>query len=149
MTVDEMSTKILVVDDEPDVLLLCKVNLEFEGYEVAVAPDGATALEMIADDPPDLLLLDVMMPGLDGWQVLQRLRDDVEGPQFPVIMLTAKVQEQDQIKGLSGGAVDYVTKPFNPVGLAKTIQEALEAAASGDLEIRRERMLDKIKLIQG
>ena len=117
-----MPFNILVVDDEPDVTLLCRVNLEFEGYDVQEAHDGSEALQMMAQDPPDLVLLDVM--------------------------LTAKAQDRDQIRGLSGGAIDYVTKPFNPVALLRTVKDALEVRTPAELQRKRRQMLDKLELMQ-
>ena len=143
-----MAETILVVDDEPDVLLLCKVNLEFEGYNVIEAHDGEEALRKIASENPDLVLLDVMMPGMDGWQVLTAVKSDPARADTPVVMLTAKVQERDQMRGLSDGAADYVTKPFNPIALARTVREALAASASGELERRRQQMLERLRLVQ-
>lgn len=137
--------KVLVVDDEPDVLLLCRVNLEFEGYTVIDAQDGEQALEKVRLEKPDIILLDVMMPGMDGWEVLASLKEDPTTSEIPVVMLTAKVRELDQIHGLTQGAIDYVNKPFNPIALSRTIREALQARNS---EERRQRMLDKLRLIK-
>lgn len=143
-----MAHKILVVDDEPDVLLLCRVNLEFEGYEVLEARDGEEALGQIATHQPDLVLLDVMMPGMDGWQVLDTVKQDPHTSQIPVVMLTAKAQERDQIKGLSHGASDYITKPFNPIALSRTVKDALDPKNPGDSERKRHQMLQKLRLIE-
>src|SRR5699024_1851965 len=98
--------KVLTVDDEPDVLLLCRVNLEFEGYEVVEASDGEEAMHKLREERPDVVLLDVMMPKMDGWQVLRAIKADEEVAATPVVMLTAKVQDQDQIRGWSEGAAD-------------------------------------------
>lgn len=144
-----MGHKILVVDDEPDVLLLCRVNLEFEGYDVIEANDGAEALEILADrEDIDLVLLDVMMPGVDGWQVLDQIRSNSSLQDVPVVMLTAKVQQNDQIKGLAEGAVAYVTKPFNPIALSKTLKEALDATSAEELDKRRSQMLGKMRFLK-
>lgn len=143
-----MTKKILVVDDEPDVLLLCRVNLEFEGYEVAEAQDGESALEAVASEQPDLILLDVMMPGMDGWQVLAALKADPVSASLPVVMLTAKVQERDQIRGWTGGVSDYVTKPFNPIALSQAIKRALAPGGGEESERRRRQMLEKLRLVQ-
>lgn len=139
--------KVLVVDDEPDVLLLCRVNLEFEGYEVTEASDGESALAMVREDRPDVILLDVMMPKMDGWQVLAALKGDPELKDIPVVMLTAKVQDQDQIRGWSEGVADYVTKPFSPLALSQVLQDVL--ATDPEEEERRRRMiLEKLQLLQ-
>jgi two-component system alkaline phosphatase synthesis response regulator PhoP len=140
--------KILVVDDEPDVILLCRVNLGFDGYEVLEAADGASALEIATRERPDLILLDVMMPGMDGWQVLSRLRRIPETADIPVVMLTAKVQERDQVRGWTEGAIDYVTKPFSPVALMRTVRNTLDLRSPEDRERHRRRMIDKLKLVQ-
>ena len=143
-----MAYKILVVDDEPDVLLLCRVNLEFEGYDVIEAHDGEEALQEISLHEPDLVLLDVMMPGMDGWQVLKTIKSDPVTSDLPVVMLTAKVQERDQIRGLTEGATDYITKPFNPIALSRTVKDALEPRNTGEPERRRQQMIEKLRLIQ-
>ncbi len=139
-------SKVLVVDDEPDVLLLCRVNLEFEGYEVVEATDGEEAMEMVRAESPDVVLLDVMMPKMDGWQVLSAIKADDELHDIPVVMLTAKVQDQDQIRGWSQGAADYITKPFSPLALSQVLQDVL--ATDPEEEERRRRMiLEKLQLL--
>lgn len=142
-------TKVLVVDDENDVLMLCRVNLEYEGYEVIEAHSGREALERVSQEGPDLILLDVMMAGMDGWQVLKELKGDPETKDIPVVMLTAKVTERDQITGLSGGATDYITKPFNPVALSKSVREALDPEGAERLEERREQTIEKLRWMEG
>jgi CheY-like chemotaxis protein len=139
--------RVLVVDDEPDVLLLCRVNLEFEGYEVVEASDGEQAMERLREQPFDVMLLDVMMPKMDGWQVLEAVKADDELKDLPVVMLTAKVQDQDQIRGWSQGAADYITKPFSPLALSQVLQDVL--ATDPEEEERRRRMiLEKLQLLQ-
>jgi CheY-like chemotaxis protein len=139
--------RVLVVDDEPDVLLLCRVNLEFEGYEVVEATDGEAALAAAREHRPDAVLLDVMMPKLDGWQVLEALKSDPELRHIPVVVLTAKVQDEDQIRGWSQGAADYITKPFSPLALSQVLQDVL--ATDPEEEERRRRMiLEKLQLLQ-
>jgi CheY-like chemotaxis protein len=139
-------SKVLVVDDEPDVLLLCRVNLEFEGYEVTEAADGEAAMERIREDRPDVVLLDVMMPKMDGWEVLAALKGDPELKDIPVVMLTAKVQDEDQIRGWSEGVADYVTKPFSPLALSQVLQDVL--ATEPEEERRRQMVLEKLQLLQ-
>jgi CheY-like chemotaxis protein len=139
--------RVLVVDDEPDVLLLCRVNLEFEGYEVVEASDGEQAMERLSEQTFDVMLLDVMMPKMDGWQVLEAVKADDELKDLPVVMLTAKVQDQDQIRGWSQGAADYITKPFSPLALSQVLQDVL--ATDPEEEERRRRMiLEKLQLLQ-
>ncbi len=139
--------KVLVVDDEPDVLLLCRVNLEFEGYEVVEATDGEQAMEQIRTESPDVVLLDVMMPKMDGWQVLSALKADDDLKHTPVVMLTAKVQDQDQIRGWSHGAADYISKPFSPLALSQVLQDVLSTDPEEE-ERRRLIILDKLQLLQ-
>lgn len=139
--------KVLTVDDEPDVLLLCRVNLEFEGYDVVEASDGEEAMRKLREERPDVVLLDVMMPKMDGWQVLQAIKADEELAATPVVMLTAKVQDQDQIRGWSEGAADYITKPFSPLALSQVLQDVL-ATAREDEERRRQMILEKLQLLQ-
>jgi len=106
--------KILVVDDEPDIVELLKYHLEREGFRVLAAFDGREALELTVKEHPDLLILDLMLPGLEGLEVCRRLRRDPTTVSLPILMLTAKGEEVDKIVGLELGADDYVTKPFSP-----------------------------------
>ena len=138
---------VLVVDDEPDVLLLCRVNLEFEGYEVIEAADGEQAMQQARTHRPDVVLLDVMMPKMDGWQVLAAIKDDRDLAEIPVVMLTAKVQDQDQIRGWSQGAADYITKPFSPLALSQVLQDVLETAPEEE-DRRRKMILEKLQLLR-
>ena len=138
--------KVLVVDDEPDVLLLCRVNLEFEGYEVVEATDGEQAMEQARSESPDVVLLDVMMPPLDGWQVLSAMKSDDALKDIPVVMLTAKVQDQDQIRGWSQGAADYITKPFSPLALSQVLEDVLSTDPEEE-ERRRRIILEKLQLL--
>jgi DNA-binding response OmpR family regulator len=139
--------RVLVVDDEPDVLLLCRVNLEFEGYDVVEAHDGIEALEQVRATTPDIVLLDVMMPRKDGWQVLAEIKADPDLKDIPVVMLTAKVQESDQIRGWSTGAADYITKPFSPLSLSQVLESVLTEGLEGERR-RREQVLEKLRLMQ-
>ena len=138
---------VLVVDDEPDVLLLCRVNLEFEGYEVLEAADGEQAMERIRAHRPDVVLLDVMMPKMDGWQVLSAVKADAALADIPVVMLTAKVQDQDQIRGWSQGAADYLTKPFSPLALSQVLQDVLATDPEEEAR-RRQLILAKLQLLR-
>jgi DNA-binding response OmpR family regulator len=117
-----MTTKILVVDDEPRYLRLLEANLRTEGYEVISAQDGLQAVEIFSANPTDLILLDVMMPKLDGFAVCQRIR---QFSNVPVIMLTAKGEEQDRVRGLDMGADDYLTKPFSATELLARVRAVL------------------------
>ena len=138
---------VLVVDDEEDILLLCRVNLEFEGYHVATASSGVEGLGLAQELHPSLVLLDVMMPTMDGWHVLEALKADTTTNDIPVVMLTARVQGEDQMRGWSGGAADYIMKPFSPVALLETIRNVLHPADPDEAERRRERSLEKLRLL--
>ena len=115
--------KILIVDDEPDILLMLRMGLEDEGHEIVMAADGAMALERIAEHRPDLVLLDVMMPGVDGFGVLEAKQRD--GDTTPVVMLSAKSEPADIDRALGLGAVDFVPKPFDLDGLLARVGELL------------------------
>src|SRR5690606_17945280 len=117
--------RILVVDDEPRMIGFIRMNLDLEGYQVLEAHSGLEALEMIRTKLPDLVLLDVMMPDLDGFETLRMLR---EFSSVPVIMLTAKGEENDKVYGLDLGADDYITKPFGPRELSSRIKAVLRRA---------------------
>ena len=122
--------RVLVVDDEPRYIQVAMVNLELRGYQVLTANDGQTALSLAISSEPDLVLLDVRMPGLDGYQVCQRIR---EFSRVPIIMLTALAEDRDKVKGLDVGADDYVTKPFSIPELLARVRAALRRAeGSGD-----------------
>jgi two-component system KDP operon response regulator KdpE len=114
--------KILVVDDEPRMIRFIRLNLEHDGFDVSEAADGAQALNQLRDRLPDLVLLDVMMPELDGFETLRLIR---ELSTIPVIMLTAKGDEDDRVRGLELGADDYITKPFSPRELVSRVRAVL------------------------
>ncbi|MCK6539068.1 MAG: response regulator transcription factor [Anaerolineales bacterium] len=121
-------TKILVIDDEPSITKLVGAYLEPEGYEVYTAADGNAGLKAARAFKPDLIILDVMLPGMDGIELLSRLRRESD---VYVIMLTAKTEETDKIVGLSVGADDYVTKPFSPRELVARVKAALRRIEAG------------------
>ena len=134
-------TRVLVIDDEAPIRLLCRVNLEAEGMEVLEASDGPTGLEKARNDGPDVILLDVMMPGLDGWQVAEELIDGESTSAIPIVFLTARAEARDRARGLDLGGIDYVTKPFNPVELAPLVRELIGRAQRGERdELRREKI---------
>ena len=126
--------KVLIVDDEPDILLMLRVNLEAEGYQTALAADGETALRRIAEERPDLILLDVMMPVMDGWGVLEALADDVFVHR--VIVVSAKSSERDITRALALGASAYLTKPFDPDELIEAVGRVLSSTPA-QLEAQR------------
>jgi DNA-binding response OmpR family regulator len=115
--------KILIVDDEPDILLMLRMSLEDEGHDVVMAADGQMALDRMAEHRPDLVLLDVMMPVLDGWGVLEQRRDS--GDPTAVIMLSAKSEEADIDRAMALGAREYVVKPFDLDKLVALVQRVL------------------------
>jgi PleD family two-component response regulator len=124
----KLEAKILIVDDEPHIRRILQFLLEKEGYQVSLAEDGEQGLSFLQKEKPDLVLLDVMMPKLDGFTVLQRIRDNFETNGLPVIMLTAKGESSERVRGLRRGANDYLTKPFNHEELLLRIQNMLVAA---------------------
>lgn len=117
---------ILVVDDEPPIVRLVKAKLRLDGYEVLTASRGDEALEVVQQESPDLVVLDVMMPDMDGFETLRRIR---QFSNVPVVMLTARGSDMDKLKGLQSGADDYITKPFNPDELEARIAAVLRRSA--------------------
>ena len=142
--------RILVIDDEAPIRLLCRVNLEAAGMEVREASDGVVGLAAAQEEPPDAILLDVMMPGMDGWQVLEGLLEDERTQEIPIVFLTARAELRDQARGLELGGVDYVTKPFNPLELAPLVEDLLERASRGESQdLRRERLAELRSMLDG
>jgi DNA-binding response OmpR family regulator len=136
-------TRVLVVDDEAPIRLLCRVNLEAEKMEVLEAADGESGLETARAEKPDVVLLDVMMPGMDGWEVAERLLDDDATREIPLVFLTARAELRDRARGLELGGVDYITKPFNPVELASVVESLLERVRRGERDaLRREKIAE-------
>jgi two-component system KDP operon response regulator KdpE len=119
--------KILIVDDEPGLRDLVRINLEHEGFGVVQAENGVLGLEAVREEHPDLVILDVMMPEMDGWETCKKLR---EFSQVPVLMLTARVQSQDIVTGLNSGADDYLLKPFNMDELMARVRALLRRVPS-------------------
>jgi DNA-binding response OmpR family regulator len=142
-------TRVLVIDDEPPIRLLCRVNLEADGMEVLEASDGPTGLEKARNEEPDVILLDVMMPGLDGWQVAEELLDDRRTSSIPIVFLTARAEVRDRARGLDLGGIDYVTKPFNPIELAPQVRELIQRVDRGEREdLRREKITELRELLE-
>jgi DNA-binding response OmpR family regulator len=133
--------RILIVDDEPDVVLLCRVNLEHAGHEIAEATDGTDALERAIAWRPALIVLDVMLPGMDGFTVLERLRAHEGLREVPVILLTAKTQLADQLRGYRAGANAYLTKPFSPADLTGTVERLRRMSPQERARHRRDRLV--------
>jgi CheY-like chemotaxis protein len=130
----EAAPRVLLVDDESAIRTICRVNLEGEGLAVTEASEGAEALEEVGRKRPSLVLLDVMMPGVDGWGVAERLAADPETRDIPVVFLTARAAREDRLRAQELGAVGYIVKPFDPLQLAGTVREVLERVARGERE---------------
>ena len=135
--------RVLVVDDEPSIRLLCVVNLQLAGFEVGEAADGAAALECARAGEYDLVLLDVMMPGMSGYEVMERLLEREGTGMVPVVFVSARAGRADVRRGLELGALDYITKPFDPVVLADGVEEILGRVERGEAEaFRRARLAE-------
>jgi DNA-binding response OmpR family regulator len=143
-------TRVLVVDDDAPIRLLCRVNLEAEGMEVIEAADGTDGLEKARSASPDVVLLDVMLPKLDGWRVAEALLEDPTTGEIPIVFLTARAELRDQARGLELGGIDYITKPFNPVELADVIRELLDRVSRGEhASVRKEKLARLRKMTNG
>ncbi|MDP8911798.1 MAG: response regulator [Actinomycetota bacterium] len=143
-------TKVLVIDDEAPIRLLCRVNLEAEGMEVLEAANGERGLELARAERPDVVLLDVMMPGLTGWRVAEEILEDEATSDIPIVFLTARAELRDRAHGLDIGGVDYVTKPFNPVELAPLVEDIIARVARGERDdLRREKLGELRALMEG
>ncbi len=137
--------KILVIDDEEDILELIRHNLVREGFDVRCADTGEKALKVLKTDPVDLIVLDLMLPGIDGFDVAKQVKGDPRIQHIPIVMLTAKGSETDVVAGLELGAEDYITKPFSPRILLARIQTVLRRRAADGSENERGR-IDRGKL---
>jgi len=123
-----MAPKVLVIDDDPVILELLRVNFEIEGFEVVVAPDGVEGLAKASGAKPDVILSDIMMPRMDGLEVVARLKAGAATRHIPIILLSAKAQNAEVQQGLDAGADDYVTKPFDPLELIDRVNAVLAKA---------------------
>lgn len=132
--------RVLVVEDEEDLANVLSINLKLAGFDVDHAPDGAAALTRVRERLPDVILLDVMMPVLDGWQVLRALKENDRTRDIPVVMLTALAEEKNIIQGHLQGAVRYITKPFEVRSLVTTVEEALQEPDQEELDRRKQRV---------
>ena len=150
-----MKEKILIVDDEKDIVKMLDYNLKKEGYRTISCYNAEDALDLVASQHPDLIILDLMLPGMDGLEVCKTLKKEEKSARIPIIMLTAKTQEADKIVGLELGADDYITKPFSPRELVARIkavlrrtqekQELAEVVKIGDLKIDFSKILVYLK----
>ena len=127
-----MARNVLVVDDEPNIVISIKFLMKQKGYEVRTASNGEEALQALNEKVPDLILLDVMMPKPDGYEVCQKIRATAKWKDIPVIMLTAKGREVEREKGFAMGADDYITKPFSTQELVAKVQAILEGKREGE-----------------
>jgi len=131
---EESAPLVLLVDDERSIRTICRVNLEGDGLAVTEAADGAEALEVVRRARPSVVLLDVMMPGVDGWDVAEQLAADNETRTIPVVFLSARAAPEDRLRAQQLGAVGYVVKPFDPLELAGIVRDVLERVARGERE---------------
>lgn len=135
MAETELKNKVLLVDDDEQILRSLRVYLELEKYQVETAVNGKEALELLKKEKPDIMVLDIMMPEMDGFEVLEKIKEDNEVKDIPVIMLTAKGQDVDVLKGYQMGALSYMTKPFNLNELVENIELVL---SSKDSQVKTE-----------
>jgi len=129
--------KILVVDDDPDILSLVRYNLEREGFSVLTAANGQDALQLVHSQPPQAIILDLMLPEVDGLEVSRQIKRDPSLSDIPIIMLTAKGEEVDRVVGFELGADDYITKPFSPRELVLRLKAILKRSSSREEPIRK------------
>lgn len=135
----ESAPLVLLVDDERAIRTICRVNLEGDGLAVAEAADGGEAIERVQAIRPSLVLLDVMMPGIDGWAVAERLATDPKTRDIPVVFLSARAAHEDRLRAQALGAVGYVVKPFDPLELADVVRTVLARIRNGERdELNRE-----------
>ena len=126
----ETSPRVLIVDDEPIILRLLQVNLRLEGFDVVACSNGEDALRRAEQQPPDVAVLDVVLPGIDGFEVCRRLRLAPATADVPVVMVTAQAQDEDRERGYALGVFEYVTKPFQPAALVAIVRTALASRPS-------------------
>jgi len=130
-------TRVLVIDDEAPIRLLCRVNLEADGMEVLEATDGVRGVAVAVEERPDVVLLDMLMPRLNGWQVAEQLLADERTAGVAIVFLTARVEVLDRARGLDIGGVAFVTKPFSPFELAPLVRELTEHAERDGLRAEK------------
>jgi DNA-binding response OmpR family regulator len=140
---ERKNKKILVVDDEPGVVEIVRVNLEWEGYDICEAFDGQEGWDKVRSEKPDLVILDVMMPQMSGLELLERIEADPHISGVPVIVLTVRANDMDVIQALEKGAVEYLTKPFDPLNLVRMVKKILEESDRREREAHRQRLLEQ------
>jgi CheY-like chemotaxis protein len=135
--------RVLLVDDEPAMRAVCRMNLELEGLSVIEAAEGREALALALRERPDLVLLDVMMPSMDGFEVARRLQSNPATDDIPIVFMTALAATDDRRRGFDAGAVGYVVKPFDPVYLGEKVKTTLDRIAAGDRDRMRRELLEE------
>jgi len=139
--------RILVVDDDPTMIKLIEVNLKLNDYSVVGTTSGEQALSILASEPLDMVVLDIMMPGVDGWEVLKRIRAGKDTQEIPVILVTAKTQDSDVIRGWELGADEYVIKPFNPLLLIEIVKMVFNRSHDERVD-RRRKQKEKLDVLR-
>jgi PleD family two-component response regulator len=129
--------RILIVDDESAIRMVCRLNLRSAGFETLEAADGQAALAVARAERPDLILLDIMLPEVDGWQVAEELGSEAETAEIPILFLSARSDRTDEARGHELGGVGYITKPFDPSEMIDRVRGALERARKGEREAMR------------
>jgi CheY-like chemotaxis protein len=129
--------RILIVDDESAIRLICRLNLRSAGFDTLEASDGASALALARAERPDLILLDIMLPEVNGWVVAEELAATDETHDIPVVFLSARSDNTDQVRGYQKGGVGYITKPFDPQAMTDTVRNVLERARAGERDAMR------------
>jgi len=135
-------TRVLLVDDEEPLRVVCRLNLELAGLEVTEAADGEQALAAIAAERPDIILLDVMMPRLDGWEVAAQLAADETTRELPIVFLSARTAPEDRRRAVDAGGIGYIVKPFDPLALPGRLQTMLERMRRGERDALRREALE-------
>ena len=131
--------RVLIVDDEASIRLICRLNLRSAGFDTLEASDGASAIALARAERPDLILLDVMLPDLDGWRVADELAENDETREIPILFLSARSESGDQRRGHATGGVGYITKPFDPLAMTNTVRDVLVRVRRGErAAMRRE-----------
>ncbi len=138
--------RILVIDDDPGVRVLCRIAFRADGDEIVEAASGREGLEVLSAETVDAVVLDVMLPSVNGFEILRRIREDARTSHLPVVLLSVRVGIQDQIDGWRAGADDYLTKPFSPAVLAAKVYEICGIGPTDRAEQRAERLEERVTL---
>lgn len=140
-----MSLRILIVDDESAIRLVCRLNLDSAGFETLEAADGETALALARSEQPDLILLDIMLPGIDGWGVAEELAASAETREIPILFLSARSDRADEERGHEVGGLGYITKPFDPEALIDRVRDVLERTRRGERQAVRNEWKERLR----